>query len=682
MPSHFSPGSAQRRCVLFWTTWLLCVVGAPIASGADVDVDLADLSIEELMAVPIDSVYGASRYEQKVNRAPSSVTILDRDEIRRFGARSYAELLRSVRGVYVSDDRNYAYLGMRGFLRPGDYNTRTLLMIDGHRLNENIYDAFYLDEGSLPELDLVQSFEVVRGPGSSVYGSNAFFGVINVIPRTGGDIDGMEISGAGGNLGQRQARLTYGTTWGRDGDLLVSTSFLQGDGNRRLYFPEFDPRISDDPRAANDGWVEGADGERATQLYVTAAQGGLKLSVFGSSRRREIPTAPYETVFNAGAEWSQDDRAYLDLRWDATVADDTHLQVRGYADGYRYLGAYPYLLDEEDASAGVYLNRDEAYGVWTGVESHLMRRIGGRHTVLLGAEYRANLRQDMINYNDTEPREYLVDWRQRSSVRSLYAEAEVAVGDAWWFTGGVRYDSDSGSDADAVCPRVAAIVTPWTGGTAKLLYGSAFRAPNVYEIGYLEGGDELQEEQIDTYEAVLEQYWEQGYRAALSAYRYNATDLIAIGGDDSAFQSVENVGRTTASGVEAEIEVRAAAGAILRASAALQHAEDRTTGEELSNSPQQLFKGQILLPLGKRATAGIDLQYNSAVRTITGDRVPSFWLTHLTLFQTPVAERFTISASVYNLFNQEYGYPGSTDHLQSSIAQNRRTYRVKFECRF
>ncbi len=638
--------------------------------------------MEELLDVRIDSVYGASKHEQKVNRAPSSVTVLGRNDIQRFGARSYAELLRSVRGVYVSDDRNYAFLGLRGFLRPGDYNTRTLLMLDGHRMNDNIYDSFYLDQGALLDLDLVKRLEVVRGPSSSVYGSNAFFGVVNVIPRLGREVGGLEVAVDGGSLGQRHARLTYGTAWGEGGDLIVSASSFESRGNRRLYFEEFDPRVSADSRAANDGWASGADGESAEQIYVAATRGELKLTLFGSSRRREIPTASYDTVFNAGGEWSRDDRGYVDLLWDHAMSDDTELHVRTYADGYRYLGAYPYWRDEEDKTAGIMLNRDQDYGIWTGLEGHVMRKLHGGDTVLVGAEYRANLRQDMFNYDDTDPRVDYVTWRQRSSVRSLYAETEVAAGERWLFNGGVRYDAESGTDSDAVNPRLAAILTPWSGGTVKLLYGSAFRAPNVYEVGYLDGGDALNEEHIDTYEAVFEQYWDDRYRATVSAYRYETRDLIAIGGEDSAFQSVENTGRTSAQGVEAEFEARDASGLVFRASAALQHARDRTTGEELSNSPRRLLKSQVLIPLWPTATAGIELQYHGSARTLGGDRVPSFWLTNLTLWQQNIADRFTVAASIYNLFDREYAYPGSADHLQSSIAQNGRTYRVKLECRF
>src|SRR5882757_5905635 len=100
----------------------------------------AELSLEQLVNIRVDSVIGASRYEQKVTQAPSSVSIVTADEIKKFGYRTLADVLRSVRGLYVTYDRSYYHLGARGFNRAGDFNTRFLFLIDGHRINDNVYD--------------------------------------------------------------------------------------------------------------------------------------------------------------------------------------------------------------------------------------------------------------------------------------------------------------------------------------------------------------------------------------------------------------------------------------------------------------------------------------------------------------------------------------------------------------
>src|ERR1043166_9109713 len=88
--------------------------------------DSNELSLEQLVNIRVESVFGASKYEQKITEAPASISIITSDEIKKFGYRTLADALSNVRGLYVSYDRNYSYFGLRGFIRPGDYNTREL----------------------------------------------------------------------------------------------------------------------------------------------------------------------------------------------------------------------------------------------------------------------------------------------------------------------------------------------------------------------------------------------------------------------------------------------------------------------------------------------------------------------------------------------------------------------------
>src|SRR4030042_6440423 len=142
--------------------------------------DLTQLGIEELMEIEVATVYGASKYEQKVTEAPSSVTVITADEIKKYGYRTLADILRSVRGFYVTNDRNYSYVGCRGFARPGDYNSRVLVLVDGHRINDNVYDSVLVGLEFILDVDLIDRVEIIRGTSSSLYGTAAFFAVINI----------------------------------------------------------------------------------------------------------------------------------------------------------------------------------------------------------------------------------------------------------------------------------------------------------------------------------------------------------------------------------------------------------------------------------------------------------------------------------------------------------------------
>ena len=103
------------------------------------DNDLLALDLEELLSVEI--VSSASRYEQSTAEAPSAITVITKDQIQKFGYRSMAELIRSVRGFYTTNDLNYSYTGVRGFGRPADYDSRLLVLLNGHRLNDSIYSS-------------------------------------------------------------------------------------------------------------------------------------------------------------------------------------------------------------------------------------------------------------------------------------------------------------------------------------------------------------------------------------------------------------------------------------------------------------------------------------------------------------------------------------------------------------
>src|SRR5690606_14006981 len=157
-------------------------------------LDLGSLSLEQLLEIEVPIVYGASRYDQKATLAPSSVTLITADEIRRHGYRTVAEALNSLPGVFLSNDRNYHYLGIRGFLRPGDTLTRLLFLVDGHRMNDNVFGGTHVGTDSIVDLDLVDRIEFIPGPSSSIYGNSAFLGVVNVRTRRPEDIGGLEAS--------------------------------------------------------------------------------------------------------------------------------------------------------------------------------------------------------------------------------------------------------------------------------------------------------------------------------------------------------------------------------------------------------------------------------------------------------------------------------------------------------
>ena len=113
------------------------------------------------MEIEIPKVYGVSKFEQKTTEAPSSVTVITSDEIKRYGHRTLGDVLQSVQGFHVSYDRNYAYLGTRG-VSLGDFNSRILLLVNGHRVNNNLTDGAYIDTAFILDVDLIDRVEIIR----------------------------------------------------------------------------------------------------------------------------------------------------------------------------------------------------------------------------------------------------------------------------------------------------------------------------------------------------------------------------------------------------------------------------------------------------------------------------------------------------------------------------------------
>ena len=672
--------------------WLVvgCAVASlcamPLCRGQETqpEENLGDFSLEQLMNVRVEKVYGASKYDQKVTEAPASVSIIDSSEIAGFGDRTMADLLRGVRGLYVTYDRNYSYLGVRGFLRPGDYNTRTLFLIDGHRMNENVYDGVILDEASMIDLDLIDRVEFIRGPSSSIYGSSAFFGVANIVTKTGKSLNGSEASAEIGTNDSYRARYTFGKVFDKDWDVLVSGSYYTTGGNRSLYYPEFDQRVSSDPRATNNGYTLDSDSQHVYQFFTDIRYHELTFTAFASSGKKMIPTASFGAVFNSRGEYTEDDRMYADLAYKHAISDAAELIVRGFWDDAHYLGYYPTSYDPADESAQVVLNRDMADGRWAGTEIQFTERVSQRLRLVSGGEYRYNIRQKQINYDDVEPRIYYVDDARQGHVLGLYAQGEYTLLPNLTIDAGLRFDDYFTEKVQSTNPRVGLIYNPNRGGSLKVLYGEAFRAPNAYEQAYLFNGASLRPEKIKTYEVAFEQYFKTHYKAVVSTYFYQVHDLINIGGSDSAFQTAVNLGRTETAGAEFELQAKYDSGLLLRGSYSLQRARDTSASNrvELTDSPRELAKLSLLAPLGGKASAGFELQYYSSMLTISGARNRAFWLANLTLYQKQIGEHTTLSATAYNLFNSNYSYPGSSDHLQTVIPQDGRELRLKVDHRF
>ena len=183
------------------------IVSAPSYAGdpPDIPTDLTRLTLEQLMDIQVTSV---SRGEEDFSKAPSAIFVLTQEDIRRSGVNTIPEALRMVPGVQVAQiDSGTWSISARGF--NSRFANKLLVMIDGRSVYTHVFSGTFWDEQDLV-LEDIERIEVIRGPGSTLWGANAVNGVINIITKKAQDTLGGQISAGGGNLDRLIGSIRYG----------------------------------------------------------------------------------------------------------------------------------------------------------------------------------------------------------------------------------------------------------------------------------------------------------------------------------------------------------------------------------------------------------------------------------------------------------------------------------------
>ncbi len=640
------------------------------ALGVDLPREVPD---ERSLLDDVPSVFAASKYDQPLSEAPADVTVVTRAEILRYGWRTLADVLRGVRSFLVTNDRNYSYAGVRGFARTGDYNARILLLVDGHRTNDTIYDQALLGTEGPVDLDLVERVEIVRGAGSSLYGSNAFFGVVNLITRRGRDVGGAEVAGLAGTQSSYGGRLTAGDRIGSRAEYLASVTAGRTDGERNFELPGF---------TRNGGVSRDNDADRWFQAFGQFRIDDFTLTGIYSQRNKHIPTAPFNAIFDTSGNETTDSRAWIEGRYDGAVAGGA-LTARVAVDDYRYEGDLVHELDPR------VVNQDRSRATWWSGEVTYSRALARTLTLVAGAEAQSDIRNQQESGDRTfeggleTSYERLFLGTDSTRYWALYAQAEWQIAPGLDATIGVRHDhySTFGGVTD---PRLALIYRPSPDLTLKALYGQAFRAPNDYELYYNDGGvsqranPNLSPERIRTSELLAEWRFAPQWRAVGAFYFNRISDLIVTVTDPADgllmnVNSASEIGR----GLEAEIEGRTAFGleAFLAATTQL--------GNVSVAAPRTQVKARLAQSFaGDRATVALESIYQSSRRTLLGTTLPGQALTNLVGTVARLWGGLRITAAVTNVFDVTLADPGGPEHRADRIPQPGREFWIKLEYAF
>jgi iron complex outermembrane receptor protein len=632
----------------------------------------AKSKLEELLKLEVPTVYGASKVEQKTTEAPSSVTIISSDEIKKYGYRTLADVLASTQGFYVTYDRNNDFVGVRGINRGLYPNSRLLVLVDGHRINNNLYDGALVGTESVVDVDLIDRVEVIRGPGSVLYGNNAFFGVVNVITRRGRDLRGPEVSSEGGSFNTFKERFTYGNKLQNDVEVFLSGAWFRSQGPQMLFYKEFNQATN------NNGIAQGLDFDSRRSFFGKLAYHDFALEGAWLAREKGNPTAQFtNTVFNDPRFQTVDERSFMNLRYSHEFPSVADVTSRIYYDRGDFDTTVPSAIPDGRGGVIRSINREVNQGEWWGAEVQLQRTLFDRHIVTLGGEYRDDFRQKRANYDANTGASTGTAKSGNRQNFGVFAQGDFTLHPTLHLNTGIRYDQYSGFAAE-FNPRHALIYNPSGSSVFKIIFGTAFRAPTFIEsFNSLSGS--LRPETITGYELAYEQGIGSHLRSTLSFFRNRTEDLIIF--DSTGKYS--NADSATSRGLEAGLEGFWASGLRGRASYSFQEAKDAATNGRLTDSPRHIAKVNLSVPVIRdRLFAGLEWQYTSSRLTFVGTEAPGFGIVNATLFSQRLTPGLELSASVYNLFDRQYGDPATPLHVQDVLPRDGRSVRVTLSYRF
>jgi iron complex outermembrane receptor protein len=653
---------------------------------------LAAATEEEELAL----VYGdkatvsiATGSKQPLRRAPAVATVITAEDIAATGATSLEEVLETVPGVHVSRS-NVIYSPLyliRGI--HSEFNPQTLVLQNGVPMTTLFIGNRGLQWGGLP-LENVARIEVIRGPGSALYGADAFSGVINIITKRAEDTPGTEAGVRAGSFDTRDAWLQHG---GKLGPVDVAAYVRVGhtDGHKRM--------VEADTQSALDA-VFGTQASLApgpVQLGVDSVDASLDLA-WQKWRLRASYKLRDDQGSGAGVAAALDpvgkgrsDRKTLDLSLqDAEIAPD--LKGSFIASYFHYVQEFPTPLQlfPPGALGGAFPNgmfgapntwerqlRLQGFIGYSGVARHNLR-LGVGHDDL--DMYRT---QEINNFTVAPvggapvevPVELSFVTPHRRRISYVYAQDEWNFARDWTLTAGVRHDhySDFGGTTN---PRLALVWDATLDVTAKLLYGRAFRAPaftEQYSINnpVIIANPDLKPETINTFEGVVAWQARPDLQLNLSVFRYGMNDIIRTRDAGNGTTVFDNVG--TQRGRGAELEATWDAGRKLRLTShyAYQRSIDEASGQDAGYAPHHHLYARADWSFAAGWLLGTQLNHVADRKRAAGDsrpEVPDYTTLDFTLRSTRGKQAgWEFAASIRNAFNADVREPSLTPGPRQSI---------------
>ncbi len=533
-----------------------------------------DIEAEDIFGLAQQTVVTASKKAEPAYEAPGIISVVTAEDIRRFGARNLREILDRVTSIYTFGSFLYPdnIISIRGDFET-HANNRVLFLINGRPCRESVYGGKDFAVILPMPIETIERIEIIRGPGSVLYGTKAFDGVINIISKTATTTQAQLQSGYGSFQTTKFAG--SGGVKSKDLDLYGGVAHLK-----------------------SVGWNFEAFDERRVKKSFNRAENNIGLNFSGKFKEVSLSgfmgDSRVEHMGGVAAIWPHDSetlrRGFVDAGYQHSFTNDWKAQANVTYNG---------VVDNLE-SAGTFLGR---YAHDVLAELTISGKILDNFNIQFGGtvdRQAGRLRFENLSY--------------MSTLASTYLEADYKVFDFLKFIAGGQYNKPQNLDADLV-PRAGIIANFHSGWGAKLLYGEAYRSPFAVETSIrgltVNGNPNLKPEKMATSDAQIF-YNSVKVQASATYFQSNARDrIVRVPTSRAGVFTFDNVGELKSHGLELESKLLPLPSLSFMIAYSYLQNENEKGVEDITLMPNHLVKGGVSYDWKGGVTLGLFDAYSS-----------------------------------------------------------------------